>query len=239
MGAEWQTPASTSWNGGWPPGMGAVWQMLICFLDSGAATGHGRLMAVSNPTPVNKAKGTRRTGHFLTCTADKTTGGDKRLAAWNGSRMTDATINISDRSLVARHGSCMANTDLCMLGSGAAAGYGRLMAVANPTTINRTAAWQPPDVVGPAANAGTISTLGPAALACPGLCITPLVPGWESSTWEARLETRVGGILGRGEKEGNWPNVSSIIHMRFCSWCDKGEDFTYRKKKPSSSQYDL
>ncbi|MPC62104.1 hypothetical protein E2C01_056186 [Portunus trituberculatus] len=80
----------------------------LCILSSGAAAGYGRPMAVANPTTVNIAKGTRSTGQFLTCTADKTTEGDKRIGTRHGSRMADTTINILDMSLAARYGSCMA-----------------------------------------------------------------------------------------------------------------------------------
>ncbi|MPC76269.1 hypothetical protein E2C01_070678 [Portunus trituberculatus] len=104
--------------------------------SSGAATRHDSQMAVAKPTTINTAKDTRSTGHFLTCTAHKTKGGDKRLAARHGTHMADATINIPDRSLAASHGSCMADTNLHTLNSGVATRHGSQMAVANPIPIN-------------------------------------------------------------------------------------------------------
>ncbi|MPC66461.1 hypothetical protein E2C01_060608 [Portunus trituberculatus] len=59
-------------------------------LSSGAAARHEGPMVIANPTIINTAKGTKSTGNFLTCTADKTMGGDKRLATKHGSHMADA-----------------------------------------------------------------------------------------------------------------------------------------------------
>ncbi|MPC98476.1 hypothetical protein E2C01_093849 [Portunus trituberculatus] len=47
--------------------------------------------------------------------------------------MADDSLNILEWSLAARHESCMADPDHRFLGSVAATGHGRLMAVANPT----------------------------------------------------------------------------------------------------------
>ncbi|MPC71097.1 hypothetical protein E2C01_065366 [Portunus trituberculatus] len=50
--------------------------------------------------------------------------------------MADTCLNILERSLATRHGKCIADTTLRILGSRAAAGQGSQMAVANHTTIN-------------------------------------------------------------------------------------------------------
>ncbi|MPC52823.1 hypothetical protein E2C01_046700 [Portunus trituberculatus] len=92
-------------------------------------------MAIANPTTVNTTKSTRTTRHFLTCTMDKTTGGDKRLATKHGSCMADTTINILDRSLATRRESCMADANFRILGSGAATGHGSQVTVADLTTV--------------------------------------------------------------------------------------------------------
>ena len=50
--------------------------------------------------------------------------------------VTDAINSIPDRSLAAKHGSCMTDADLRILGGQMAAGHGSLMADANLTPIN-------------------------------------------------------------------------------------------------------
>ncbi|MPC63158.1 hypothetical protein E2C01_057252 [Portunus trituberculatus] len=50
--------------------------------------------------------------------------------------MGDVILSILKRCLATRHGSCMADANLCILGSGAAAGHGSHVAVTNPTTVN-------------------------------------------------------------------------------------------------------
>ncbi|MPC45709.1 hypothetical protein E2C01_039416 [Portunus trituberculatus] len=50
--------------------------------------------------------------------------------------MAESNLNILERSLATSHGSCMADTNLHFLGSGAAARHARLMGAANPTPIN-------------------------------------------------------------------------------------------------------